>query len=57
MTNSTVRQRFGIEAQNMSTASRLIKEAVVTGAILPYDETAAPKQMRYIPWWARPPAS
>lgn len=57
MTNSTVRERFGIEAQNMSTASRLIKEAVVTGAILPYDETAAPKQMRYIPWWARSPAS
>jgi len=53
MTNSTVRQRFGIEVKNKATASRLIKEAVDEGAILPYDEAAAPKQMRYIPWWAR----
>lgn len=34
-----------------------IKEAVGTGAILPYDEAAAPKQMRYIPWWARSSAT
>lgn len=57
MTNSTVRQRFGIEDRNSATASRLIKDAVEAGVIHPYDEKAAPKQMRYIPWWAREPAT
>lgn len=52
MTNSSLRQRFGIEDRNIAQASRLIKEAVGAKAILPYDENAAPKQMRYIPWWA-----
>lgn len=53
MTNSTVRKRFGIEDQNIAQASRLIKDAVTDHKILAYDETAAPKLMRYIPWWAR----
>lgn len=53
MTNSSVRERFGIEERNKATASRLIKEAVDAKAILPYDEEAAPKLMRYIPAWAR----
>jgi len=57
MTNSTVRQRFGIEDRNIAQASRLIREAVEAGAILPYDDTAAPKQMRYIPRWARDTAT
>lgn len=53
MTNSTLRQRFGIEDQNIAQASRLIKEALEAGVILPYDEHAAPKLMKYIPSWAR----
>lgn len=57
MTNTTVRQRFGIEDRNSATASRLIKDAVEAGVIHPYDEKAAPKLMRYIPWWAREPAT
>lgn len=52
MTNATVRKRFGISDKSAAQASRLIKEAVAAGAILPYDEDAAPKLMRYIPWWA-----
>jgi hypothetical protein len=36
MTNSSVRQRFGIEPQNIATASRLIREAVEAGGIVPY---------------------
>lgn len=52
LTNSTLRERFGIEARNAATASRLIREAVEDGAIVPYDATAAPKLMRYVPWWA-----
>lgn len=52
MTNTSVRERFGIEDQNIATASRLIREAVEAGAIVPYDPEAAPKLMRYIPFWA-----
>jgi predicted HTH transcriptional regulator len=52
LTNSTLRERFGIEARNAATASRLIREAVEDGAIVPYEAVAAPKLMRYVPWWA-----
>jgi len=35
------------------TASRLIKEAVDACAIVPYDEGAGPRYMKYVPFWAR----
>lgn len=54
MTNSSVRERFGIEEKNAATASRLIKEAVEAGVIGPYDPKAANKLMRYVPYWAIP---
>ncbi len=54
MTNSSVRERFGIEPQNIAAASRLIREAVEAGLIVPYDPDAAPKLMRYLPAWAAP---
>lgn len=57
MTNTTVRERFGIEPRNTATASRLIREALETGRIVPYDRYAAPKFMRYLPFWAAPEAS
>ena len=53
-TNSSVRERFGIEPHNIATASRLIREAVEAGLIVPYDPDAAPKLMRYLPAWAAP---
>jgi predicted HTH transcriptional regulator len=58
LTNTSLRERFGIDQQNSATASRLIKEAVEAGAISPVDEDAAKKLMKYVPWWAagRPPA-
>lgn len=54
VTNTSIRERFGIEPQNTATASRLIREAVEAGALVPYDPDAAPKLMRYMPWWAAP---
>jgi predicted HTH transcriptional regulator len=57
MTNATVRQRFGIEDRNIAQASRLIREAVGAGVILPHDAEAAPRHMRYIPRWARDPST
>ncbi len=53
MTNTSIRERFGIEARNSAMASRLIKEAVDAGAIHPYDPVAARKFMKYVPFWAR----
>ncbi len=52
LTNTSVRHRFGIEARNIAAASRLIREAVEAGFIVPYDPHAAPKLMRYVPHWA-----
>lgn len=52
MSNTTLRTRFGVEEQNRSTVSRLIREAVDAGAIVPADPAAAPKLMRYLPYWA-----
>jgi predicted HTH transcriptional regulator len=54
LTNSSVRERFGIEPQNIAAASRLIREAVKAGFVVPYDPEAAPKLMRYVPVWAAP---
>jgi ATP-dependent DNA helicase RecG len=52
LTNASVRERFGIEAKNSATASRLIKEAVEAGMIHPYDPDAGRKFMKYVPFWA-----
>jgi len=52
MTNSTLRKRFGIERHNSATASRLIKEALSAGMVRPYDENAAKRDMKYVPFWA-----
>lgn len=54
LTNTSLRERFGIEERNRSMASRLIRDAAEARAIVPYDATAAPKLMKYVPWWAAP---
>ena len=53
MTNTTLRERFGIDEKNSATASRLIKEALDAGLIVPYDANAGRKYMKYLPWWAK----
>ena len=52
LTNASVRERFGITFANRATASRLIRDAVGSGLVVPQDLDAAPSQMRYLPWWA-----
>lgn len=52
MTNTSLRDRFGIAAQNSATASRLLKEASEAQTIRLQDPSAAPKARRYVPWWA-----
>lgn len=52
MSNTSLRERFGIAPQNSAMASRYIKEAVEQGVIRPYDELAGRKYMKYVPHWA-----
>ncbi len=52
ITNSSLRERFGIKDSYSGSISRLIKEAVKGGLIKPFDPDTAPRYMRYIPWWA-----
>lgn len=52
LTNSSIRKRFGIHEDNKAMASRYIREALEDQMIRPYDESAAPKLMKYIPFWA-----
>lgn len=47
MTNETLRERFGIEKQNYSTASRIISETLKSGKI-----KESEKAKEYVPYWA-----
>lgn len=52
MTNTSLRQRFGLESKDSSIASRIIKDAVIAGKIKPLDPDTAPRYMKYVPYWA-----
>ena len=52
LTNSSLRDRFGLEDSSAGSISRLIKEAVNNKLIKPLDPTTAPRYMKYIPIWA-----
>ena len=52
MTNTTLRERFGIEPANKSMISRYIREAIDAGAIKLHDEDSAMKLRKYVPFWA-----
>ena len=52
LTNSSLRERFGLGNSASATISRLIKEAVTMEIMKPLDPTTAPRYMKYIPVWA-----
>lgn len=52
MTNSSLRQRFGIEERNSAIASRIIRETMEDGWIKPYDPEQGKKYAKYLPHWA-----
>lgn len=54
MTNTSVRERFGIAQKNASTASRLLNEAVDVGLIVVQDPEAGTRSRSYLPFWAAP---
>lgn len=53
LTNTTVRERFAITKKNSAIASRIIREAMEAEFICLYDETAAKKTRKYVPFWAK----
>ena len=52
LTNSSLRERFGLKESSSGSVSRLIKEAVGHKLIKPLDPNTAPRYMKYIPIWA-----
>lgn len=52
MTNQSLRDRFGIEEHNYSTASRIISDAIASGLVKDFDaDNKSKKYAKYIPYW------
>jgi ATP-dependent DNA helicase RecG len=55
MTNATLRDRFKIEPQNYSIASRIIADTIEATLIKDYDpDSKSKRHAKYIPFWAQP---
>jgi len=52
MTNSSLRERFGISKQNSAMVSRFIKESLEKKVIKLVDPDIGRKYTRYVPFWA-----
>lgn len=53
MTNSSLRERFGIEGKNRAQVTRVIADAVDVDLIRPYDpENESRRHASYVPYWA-----
>jgi len=52
MTNSTLRERFGIPEKSSAVASRIIKETLAAKLIRPINPDTGRKYMKYVPFWA-----
>jgi predicted HTH transcriptional regulator len=53
MSNTSLRERFGIEEKNRSMVSKIINDTVEAGKLAIYDESVGSKARKYIPWWAK----
>ena len=52
MTNSSLRERFGIDPKNSAIASRIIKDSLGAGQIQCHDDSVGSRAKKYLPWWA-----
>ena len=52
MTNSSLRERFGIDTKNSAIASRIIKDSLSAGQIKCHDDSVGSRAKKYLPWWA-----
>ena len=55
-TNTSVRERFGLDERNAAGVSRLLGEAVKAGLIVVADPAAGNRSRTYLPFWAKPPS-
>jgi len=53
MTNTSLRERFGIDTRNISMVSKIIKDTLNEKQIYIYDESVGTRARKYIPWWAK----
>ncbi|RKT42728.1 ATP-binding protein [Thiocapsa rosea] len=53
MTNTTLRERFGIDEKNSSMVSRIIRDTLAAGLICCHDDTVGSRARKYLPRWAR----
>lgn len=51
LTNSSLRERFGLKETSSGSVSRLIKQVLNHKLIKPLDPDTAPRHMKYIPIW------
>lgn len=52
LTNTSLRERFGLSNSASAMISRLIKETLEAEQIKPLDPKASPRYMQYVPYWA-----
>ncbi len=52
LTNTSLRNRFGLTSSASPVVSRLIREALKRNLIKPLDPSTAPRYMKYVPYWA-----
>lgn len=52
LTNTSLRERFGIAQKNNAMVSRIIRNGIEENLIKVYNEDTAPKYMKYVPYWA-----
>ena len=52
MTNASLRGRFGIEAKNSATVSRIIRETLAAELIRPFEDNMSKKYAKYVPFWS-----
>ena len=52
LTNASLRERFGVVQNNKAIVSRYIREAIDADMIRPFDDQAAPRLRKYVPYWA-----
>ncbi|MDC0933104.1 ATP-binding protein [Arcobacteraceae bacterium] len=53
MTNTTLRERFGIDTKNTAMVSRIIKDTLESNKISLYDESVGTRARTYVPIWAK----
>ncbi|HJJ39960.1 MAG TPA: putative DNA binding domain-containing protein, partial [Methanocorpusculum sp.] len=52
ITNTSLRERFGLHENGKSAISRIIKSTINNNLIKVFDADTAPRYMKYVPYWA-----